>query len=269
MIDLPYSWEQAGLGKSWQLYIHHIFKLNSDNMKVEPIKLATWNLEWARPKSRRAELIQAAISAEEPEVVCYTEVNRDFVPEGHLIEANSDYGYSHNGTRRKVILWSKTPWSDVDIVGDPELPSGRFASGISGGVRFVGVCIPWRDAHVISGRKDMSRWEDHLLYCEGLGRVLARYAESNVPVCVLGDYNQRIPRFRQPKKVAEALAVAFPQGFRVVTEGMTDIDGHGLIDHFAVSSELNTSTPTIIPRVAEDGTRLSDHVGVAATLDRS
>jgi endonuclease/exonuclease/phosphatase family metal-dependent hydrolase len=227
----------------------------------------TWNLEWARPNTRRGELIRGGINEVDPEVVCYTEVKRDFVPEGHRIEADSDYGYAHNGTRRKVILWSKHPWEHVDVVGDPALPTGRFASGVSGGVRFVGVCIPWRDAHVTSGRKDRARWADHIVYCEGLGRALRRYAESNVPICVLGDYNQRIPRFRQPPRVAEALSAAFPPGFRIATEGMTDADGYGLIDHFAVSPGSGILITKIIPRITEDGTRLSDHVGVAASLD--
>lgn len=108
----------------------------------------TWNLEWAPPGTHRGKLIRESIDAERPDVVCYTEVKRDFVPEGHRIEADADYGYPHNGSRRKVIFWSKVPWEEVDVVGDPALPSGRFASGVCGGVRFVGVCIPWRDAHV-------------------------------------------------------------------------------------------------------------------------
>jgi hypothetical protein len=154
----------------------------------------------------RGELIQRDIGAVEPEVICYTEVIRNLVPEGHRIEADPDYGYPQNGTRRKVLLWSKTPWTDIDVLGDPALPTGRFASGVTGGVRFVGVCIPWSAAHVTSGRKDRARWEGNLLYREGLGRILRRYAESNVPVCVLGDYNQQIPRFKQPKRVCEALS---------------------------------------------------------------
>ena len=67
----------------------------------------TRNLEWACTNTRRGALIRDGINAVDPEVDCYTEVIRDFVPEGHRIEADSDYGYAHNGTRRKVILRSK------------------------------------------------------------------------------------------------------------------------------------------------------------------
>ena len=230
------------------------------------MKCLTWNLEWAPPSTRRGVLIRETIDAAEPDVVCYTEVKRDFVPGGHRIEADADYGYRHNGSRRKVILWSREPWEDVEIEGDSGLPGGRFASGVCQGVRFVGVCIPWRDAHVNSGRKDRSRWEDHLRYCEGLGRVLHRYAQSEYPICVLGDYNQRIPRFKQPQNVSKALAEAFASGMKVATEGMTDADDHGLIDHISTSSELDVSEIKVLPRFAEDGTRLSDHVGISAVL---
>ena len=227
----------------------------------------TWNVEWARPDTRRGERIREAIEEKTADVICYTEVIRDLVPEGHRVEADPDYGYPHNGTRRKVMLWSRRPWTEVDLIGDPMLPSGRFASGVSGGIRFVGVCIPWRDAHVTSGRKDRARWEDHVRYCEGLARILRRYVERGVPVCVLGDFNQRIPRFKQPQRVAEALCAVFPPGFKIATEGVTDSDGLLLIDHLAVSPGLGVSITSVIPRVSPDGTRLSDHVGVAAVLE--
>ncbi len=42
----------------------------------------TWNLQWARPKTQRGELITEAIQSMYPDVVCYTEVIRGFVPDG-------------------------------------------------------------------------------------------------------------------------------------------------------------------------------------------
>lgn len=77
---------------------------------------------------------------------------------------------------RKVILWSKNPWRDIDYVGDESLPTGRFVSGTTmtsiGEIRCIGVCIPWRNAHVSTGRKDKKQWEDHEPYLEGLKKVL-------------------------------------------------------------------------------------------------
>jgi hypothetical protein len=97
---------------------------------------------------------------------------------GHWISADPDYGYSQPGNRRKVMLWSRSSWSSVDRVGSTRIPGGRFVSGTTatsiGPVTFLGVCIPWRDAHVRTGRKDRSGWEDHSAYLMGLKRLLTR-----------------------------------------------------------------------------------------------
>ena len=120
-----------------------------------------------------------------------------------------------------------------------------------------------------SGRKDREPWEDHLSHCAGLARALRRYEESDIPICVLGDFNQWIPRATQPKRVAEALEAALQSKYSVATRGMTDADGYQLIDHYAVSAGVGISISKVIPKIAEDGTRLSDHVGVAASINVS
>jgi len=226
----------------------------------------TWNLEWTPPKSRRANLIMEHVTAANPDVVCFTEVLRDLIPPGHLIEAAPDYGYPIKDGRRKVVLWSREPWTEVDSVGDETMPSGRFISGITSGIRVVGICIPWKDAHVKTGRRDRDPWEDHLSYCHGLARVLVRYTDQPFPVCVLGDYNQRIPRVSQPLSVFEALMKAIPSHFNIATSGLTDAEGYNLIDHIAVSPTLRVTVNGILPKFTQDGTRLSDHAGVHATI---
>jgi len=230
------------------------------------MKCLTWNLEWASPGSRRATAIMVHVAAIEPDVACYTEVVRDLIPDGHLIEGAEDYGYAIKEGRRKVILRSKHPWEAMDTVGDENLPPGRFVSGITGGVRFVGVCIPWRDAHVSTGRKDRKPWEDHLAYLASLTGILRRYAEDSVPVCLIGDYNQRIPRLSQPVAVAEAMSAAIPGSFMIATAGMRDREGLALVDHIACSPGLTATIQEITPKVSADGLRLSDHPGIVATL---
>jgi exonuclease III len=162
------------------------------------MKCLNWNLEWRTPASKAGRLIQGQVAALDPDVVCFTEVSRSMILDGHPIESNPDYGYPNDGDRRKVILWSKKSWTEVDTIGDDEMPSGRFASGVTDGIRFVGVCIPWRDAHVKTGRRDRTAWEDHLSYCRGLERVLARYASHPPPIVLVGDFNQRIPGVNVP-----------------------------------------------------------------------
>jgi exonuclease III len=232
------------------------------------MKCLTWNLEWKPPGSSAGRLIEQEVAQLDPDVICFTETVVSMIPQGHRIEADADYGYEHDGSRRKVALWSKSHWEDIDTLGDDEMPKGRFASGVSLGIRFVGVCIPWRDAHVRTGEKDKKPWQDHLAYCAGLRRVLERYSRDHIPICLFGDFNQRIPRVTQPNEVFEALIRAIPSSFRILTAGAQDADGKSVIDHFVVSDCLTAEALTIVPRIATDGTQLSDHVGIAVTITK-
>ena len=224
-----------------------------------------WNLEWAPPHGRRARLIREKISSAAPDVVCCTETFSDFFSDGYSIESSAEFGYVHTGSRRKVLLWSRQAWQDVDIIGDKGMPPGRFVSGITGGVRFVGVCIPWKDAHVRTGNRNRLPWQDHLAYCAGLKRVLEKYRHSS-PVCLLGDFNQRLPRKNQPVHVNEALMKAIPGDFDIATEGLMDHENKMLIDHLAVSAGLKARIDNLFPRTAIDGTRLTDHTGIVASI---
>jgi hypothetical protein len=132
-----------------------------------------------------------------------TEGYRELLPsDGQVIESEADYGYELKAGRRKVHLWSRTGWTDVDRVGHHSLPPGRYVSGLTatpaGPLRVLGVCIPWRSAHVNTGRQDREPWEDHHSYLRGL-RVILEGQTS--PFVVVGDYNQRVPRRWQPVAV--------------------------------------------------------------------
>ncbi|MEI6704761.1 MAG: endonuclease/exonuclease/phosphatase family protein [Deltaproteobacteria bacterium] len=231
------------------------------------MKCLTWNLQWKSPAGAAGKLIQECITALDPDVICFTETVTSMIPEGYRIESDPDYGYDNHGIRRKVILWSKIPFTEIDIVGDADMPTGRFVSGVAGGIRFIGVCIPWRDAHVRHGTKNKGQWEDHLVYCAGLARVLMRAASQLLPVCILGDFNQRIPGTIQPMHVYDALMQGIPPTFTIITEKIMDEDGEQLIDHIAVSQSLKALPPQIVSRYSSDGTQLSDHVGVFTRIE--
>lgn len=229
-------------------------------------KLLNWNIEWAAASSRRGARILARVAGVDADLICYTEATLSMIPEGgHAIMSDSDYGYVSDGRRRKVILWSKHPWQNVDTVGNAQLPGGRFVSGTTNGIRYVGVCIPWRDAHVRTGRRDRRIWEDHARYLEGLAELLATYRRSAFPVCVIGDFNQRIPRFGQPKTVASQLQRAFA-GFHFATAGLKDGQNKRLIDHVATYGPVNARVDEIIPKKLAPREPYSDHVGVVASL---
>lgn len=138
------------------------------------MRCVIWNTAWAIPHIKRGRRLQELIQSHSPDVICLTEAKVGLLPEsGHLIESGPDYGYPIKEGRRKVLLWSAQPWDEVSIHDDLSFPSGRIVSGVTGGIRFVGVCIPWSAAHVSGGRKDRKTWEDHLLYLDALKELLS------------------------------------------------------------------------------------------------
>ncbi len=235
------------------------------------MKIVNWNVEWATSRSQKGHRIREIIMEINPAVICFTESTFGMEPGfGHIITSESDYGYPNLGDdRRKVLLWSKQPWRDVDSVGSSDLPGGRFVSGITQGTRFIGICIPWRDAHVRTGRKDRAIWQDHMQYLAALKPLLYRLRNDPVPTCIIGDFNQRIPRNRQPQKVYQPLKEILNTQWQAATAGILDENGKQLIDHVITNPGLSAKIEKIIPKRSAEDLPLSDHVGIVATLKRS
>jgi exonuclease III len=161
------------------------------------MRISTWNVKWASARSHRGTMVKEVLASLNADVIVLTEGCAAVLPaDGHVIDASSDWGYRvEDASRRKVLLWSKHPWTDVDSVGSEDLPPGRFVAGTThttlGELRIIGVCIPWRGAHVTHGHRDRRPWEDHSRFLEGLAPLL----NSGIgPMVVAGDFNQRIPR---------------------------------------------------------------------------
>lgn len=232
------------------------------------LKVATWNLEWATPGSPRGKIIDAMLRELDADILCLTEAHRANFPSGyHVIEAGADYGYNTPPDRRKVLVGAKWPWLDVDPHGSAQLPSGRFVAGEIeaeiGKLRVIGCCVPWRDAHVRTGRKDSSVWSEHRSYLNGLKPILAQ--SNDGPTIILGDFNQTLPRTRQPEDVFTQLEDVL-SNFQTTTRGFV-WEGRQAIDHIAVSKALEASGVAAIPsRIDEQ--KLSDHFGIFARLTR-
>ena len=117
------------------------------------MNVLTWNLEWASIRSARGREISRLIASHEPAVMCLTELTLGMLPENdHELLAEGSSGYPGPANRRKVALWSIAPWTEQDLIGHPDLPGGRFVSGVSHAIRFVGACMPWHVSHVLNGR---------------------------------------------------------------------------------------------------------------------
>ena len=268
------------------------------------VRVGTWNVWWAKPSLKRAPLVAAILSAPDCDVLCVTEGDAGILPkDGHVIDAGTDWGYSipkASPGRRKVLLWSKRPWTPVFDPLHAQLPGGRLVAGATetpiGKITVVGVCIPWSGAHVFTGGRNRLPWEDHRAWIVGFDWLY--FGEG--PTIVLGDFNQAFPRVRTPPLLNQALQDALQKrGLRVVTEGFLDpptpavgdVPGPSqvelsdakpgdvsaqLIDHIAHSEDLDLHCAAgqregvrrvgIFPRKDLDGASLSDHNGVWVDL---
>ena len=228
------------------------------------VRIGTWNTWWATPTSPRGHRIRAALESRKCDVLCVTEGFAGIAPDsGHVIKAPQDWGYPVEDDRRKVLLWSKRPWVDVDFVGSDRLPGGRFlragtqtAAGTL--VTIVGVCVPWRGAHCNGGRNDRDPWQDHLAWLAEFGRLRSQLPATRL--VVLGDFNQRIPRKWAPKAIYEELLQAFA-GLKIATEGTLPGAPRQTIDHIAHSPDLTQRGVSVWLDKDAEG-RLSDHLGV-------
>lgn len=265
------------------------------------MRLLNWNLQWRTTRSAQAATIRSVLERDDLDVVCLTETRTDWlVPEGEWIGAEGDYGYGVQHSRRKVAMWARDGFSSVTNVSPEGMPPGRFVSGVTkSGVRVVGVCIPWRDAHVSTGRRDRKRWDEHREYLAALGRYLKSVSEAgklvaddgrlddlsagrrpaDLPagrrryegrrrdeglrrdgsgICVVGDFNQTLPRTRAPMRVYEAMMEAF-DGLAILTTGRVVDAPMKLLDHVAVSPGGRLESWEQLPIV-------SDHVGWVADV---
>lgn len=232
-------------------------------MKRTEITVATWNVQWATTDGKRGSMVRQRLTDTAADVVVVTEGRRGILPDGgHTVDAGDDWGYGQQQDRRKVLLWSRWPLTDIErfTTGGG---AGRVVTAVtatpSGPLRILAVCIPWTNAHVSSGRGNATPWSEHLNCLDQLD-TLAAHLDPNVPTVIAGDFNQRIPRVRQPIRVATRLTEVMDR-WAVHTAGAVE---HGpLIDHIA--SDLTCTELRTWPGHPAE-LRLSDHSGVMCRL---
>ena len=97
------------------------------------ITVVNWNVEWATPGawSRRDEILKP-IDREAPHIGCLTESDIRLLAgmPGHTIHSQPD-DVKGIDNLRKVLLWSREPWQQVDDVGSDAMPPGNFVSGVT------------------------------------------------------------------------------------------------------------------------------------------
>ena len=233
-----------------------------------------WNGPRQAPDQRGHLRYGGASNRHAPDVICLTEAyTKTWIQEGHFICCQPDYGYPIKEGRRKVLLWSKEPWEQVDDAGIDSLPPGRFVSGVTrtsvGEVTVIGVCIPAAGMRTEASRgsERKAQWEDHKQYLAGLTHVLERAPAKRL--IVVGDFNQRIGqvRYAPPPDVRAALQSAMPPHMTMVQPqlGFQGTQMHR--PQSALAGDLTAESLGVISNM-DGGTELSDHFGVVADVVR-
>ncbi len=233
---------------------------------MESIRVATWNVGWTSSRSRHFEQSRKRIAELDAGILVLTEATRSLVPAGgFLATGGPDWGYETRHDRRKVMLWSR--WPITDVSSEITEPGGRHVcatvESAIGSVRVHAVCVPWSHAHVSGGRKDRDVWQDHMSYLAALKALLLREAgdpgTSGLPVILAGDINQREqPRPYGSRKVRTAWADLLEAA------GLTAVTDESMIDKVAIGSELKASDPLIFPPE-----KMSDHHAVSCLVRTS
>jgi len=229
------------------------------------MRVLIWNTEWAKPNSKREKIIKEIVKNIGADIICITEgYLNSWQDYENVISSNEDYGYKIHEGRRKVILISKTPWNNISKANDVKIPEGRYVSGITENINVLGVCIPWKDAHVSTGRKDRKIWEDHLSYLEGLQNILSGLTEKTL---VMGDFNQRIPKKYSRKDAYDLMLKTF-EDFIFETKDIIQPINKQSIDHLCTKNIAKVISIKSIDNIQND-VRLSDHFGLIIELDNS
>jgi endonuclease/exonuclease/phosphatase family metal-dependent hydrolase len=231
----------------------------------EKITVATWNAEWLSRRSGKFERATERIAELRADILVLTELTLDLIPgKGHVLLGSEDWGYPREGERHKVALWSH--WPIEDGASDLIDPPGRHVAGTVqsplGPIRVHGVCVPWRDAHVRTGRRDSRPWQEHLDFLDSLATVLneERRGSTIDPDfrTILGDINQR--GGRQPYRNDE---VRERWNTLCSTETLTPVTPDEIIDKIALGGGLEASRiETFDPNGISDHHAVSCRVGV-------
>lgn len=244
------------------------------------ITILNWNTQIASPRTRgaRFEAIRQTIAQYDADIICLTEAYPETMPSGgHTITGGlSVWGNYEKYGARKVVLWSRSSWEQVDALGSDRLPEGRFVSGLTiiedVALCIAGMCIPYHDYRNREkwGDQRRQRWQGACDYLDALRESVlpqSRYQERTV---LLGDFNLQIPPYNYPRPsepVNHKREVTFA-GWHIPTSG--DLDDPALdkrfIDHVALTDDITVTSMRFISRFDANGSNLSDHNGVFITL---
>ena len=240
------------------------------------MRILNWNTWKASPnsRSRRFQNVSALVHGFDADIICLTEAHPKAMPDASqtITSGPGNRGWQAASGPRKVVLWGRSGWNNVDDYGSEKLPKGRFVSAttkIDGSTwNIVGMCIPYRaypmDEDDSADRK--GSWLGAIRYMSVLQSDLHHRYRNQAHTILVGDFNLQIPPKNYPypsQEVNQSREETFC-GLDIPTAGELDESAldKRFIDHVALSQDIELESMRFISRFAEDGKPLSDHNGV-------
>lgn len=229
------------------------------------MRIVNWNIERHGPATWQAKSLLAEIAELGPDVLCLTEAWEASAATlgGYAISAPGAAWSAEHDSERKVLLWSKHPWQNVQTIDQLEATGSAITGLMLLGetqVRVAGLCIPYHFASPFGQEPRAKPWSQHERFLEDLAPLLIEWRNEG-PVIVLGDFNQFMPRVWGPKRSHEMMEAAFT-GYSIVTAGEIEGVGARAIDHVAFAGNLKATSVFGRSAASEDGRKRSDHFGV-------
>lgn len=241
------------------------------------MRLLNWNTQIATPRgvNGRFEVIHGLLTGSFSDIICLTEAYPETLPLGGYTTSGSLSGwgrYERLGAR-KVVLWNAHyPWYDIDQIGSPRLPAGRFVSakmkwaGLE--IVVVGMCIPYHSYRYGEtwGEKRKDIWQGAIEYLDALREEVLPQNRYRKHTILLGDFNLQIPPSTYPypsSPVNQKREQTFAdwQMPTAVDHTLYGLD-KPLIDHIALSVNFEARGLRVINRLSTHILALSDHNGV-------
>ena len=247
------------------------------------MKILNWNTQADRLRAGtpKFEKVRELIAGYGADVICLTEAYPQAMPGGGqtITSEESGWGRPEDKGARKVVLWSRFGWEDVDTLGSSKMPPGRFIKGttVVGYERWtiIGICIPYAHYrnHERWGDQRKTFWQGACEYLDALRtdylprlirEVFLPYSKTARRTILLGDFNLQIPAYNYPYRRSEVnqKRKATFDSWLIPTAGIS----RHFIDHIAMSTDLRVNTLQYISEFAPDETRLSDHNGVCIDI---
>lgn len=229
------------------------------------VRIVNWNIERRVPSSWQAKSLVDEISELVPDVICLTEAWKQSLESvgGYSISSRGVAWSNQHPDERKVLMWSRKPWEDIEVVERLE-KTGSAVTGLTSighrRIRFVGICIPYHFASPLGQEPRKKPWRQHEEYLHALKPLLEQWRHEGT-VIVVGDYNRRIPYSWGPKRSYELLETAL-DGYIIATPGKLPGVDEKSIDHVAYCGDLEHSFACGRSAKAPDGRGRSDHFGV-------